>query len=113
MAKKKKPVEEVKANPIETEVEKVVNTIVDLPGVNVPDEDGRMITAPDLVIEPATVSTPALSGKVVRVRNQGAPFPCDLTAYGYGMRWPTNAVYTIPDHVYVELLKQGLNGVSA
>jgi hypothetical protein len=68
---------------------------------------------PDLVIEPATVSTPALPDKMVQVRNQGALFLCDLTAYGYGLRWPTNAVYTIPTSVYIGLLKKGLNGVSA
>lgn len=68
---------------------------------------------PDLAIEPETVSTPALPDKMARVRNQGLPFPCDLTAYGYGMRWPTNAVYTIPTSKYIQLLKQGLEGVSA
>jgi hypothetical protein len=71
------------------------------------------VSAPQLIEEPASVSAPALADKMVRVRNQGAPFECDLIAYGYGMRWPTNAVYTIPTSKYVELLRQGLDGVSA
>ena len=49
----------------------------------------------------------------VRVRNQGPRFDCDLTAYGYGMRWPTGAVYNIPVSKYMELLDKGLDGVSA
>lgn len=48
--------------------------------------------------------------KLVRIRNQGAPFVCDLTAYGYGARWPTNAVYAIPLKEYLQLVKQGFNG---
>jgi hypothetical protein len=51
--------------------------------------------------------------KSVRVRNAGTPFLCDLTMYGYGTRWPTNAVYTIPYSKYMELVKQGLNGTTA
>lgn len=68
---------------------------------------------PNLIAVPVTASTPAIGDKMVRVRNQGEPFPCDLTAYGYGLRWPTNAVYVIPTSRYVELLQQGLDGVSA
>ena|SRR5687768_13784763 len=71
------------------------------------------ITIPDLVIQPPTVSAPALPDKMVRVINQGAPFLCDLTMYGYGGRWPTNAVYTIPTSKFVELLTQGLKGRNA
>lgn len=67
----------------------------------------------NLVEEPATVSVPALKDKLVRVRNVGKPFACDLTSYGYGMRWPTNAVYNIPVSKYTELLKQGLNGAES
>lgn|SRR3990167_6862961 len=66
----------------------------------------------NLVVEPVSVSTPAISDKLVRVRNQGAPFLCDLTAYGYGHKWPTDAVYNIPTSKYVELLKEGLDGVN-
>src|SRR5688572_22846920 len=69
--------------------------------------------SPTLTVEPVTVSTPALMGGIIRVRNQGKPFPCDLSAYGYGMRWPTNAVYSIPQSKYIELLHQGLDGVGA
>src|SRR5688572_14565585 len=68
---------------------------------------------PDLTVEPVTVSTPALMGGIIRGRNHGKPFPCDLSAYGYGMRWPTNAVYSIPQSKYIELLHQGLDGVGA
>lgn len=67
----------------------------------------------NLVEEPATVSAPAIKDKLVRVRNVGKPFVCDLTAYGYGMRWPTNAVYNIPAKKYMELLEQGLNGAES
>ena len=48
--------------------------------------------------------------KAVRVINQGAPFACDLTSFGYGMRWPTKAIYTITMTKYTELLEQGFNG---
>ena len=93
---KKKTIEVVEANEPEIVAEAEVETPV-----------------PSLTIEPASVSTPALPDRVVRVRNEGKPFPCDLTAYGYGMRWPTNAVYSIPASKYMELLQQGLDGVSA
>lgn len=62
------------------------------------------------VIEPTPEMTEAQLNKSVRVQNIGAPFPCDLTSYGYGMSWPTNAVYTIPTRRYMELLEQGFNG---
>lgn len=66
------------------------------------------------VVEAVKVEEQALTetqlNKPVRVQNAGASFPCDLTAFGYGMRWPAKAIYTIPTRVYVELLKQGFNG---
>jgi hypothetical protein len=46
----------------------------------------------------------------VRVQNVGDPFPCDLSAFGYGMRWPTNAIYTIPAGIYLDLINKGLKG---
>lgn len=107
---KKKKVEPVE--PVEP-VEQVLSDSWTIESNTIKVTEETPTEPPALVVEPQTVSTPALSGKVVRVRNQGAPFPCDLTQWGYGMRWPTNAVYTIPDYVYVELLKSGLNGVSA
>lgn len=48
--------------------------------------------------------------KLVRVQNAGAAFPCDLTMHGYGMRWPSKAIYAIPTRKYLELLEQGFNG---
>ena len=66
-----------------------------------------------LVKEPVTVSAPAIKDKMVRVRNAGKPFVCDLTMYGYGMRWPANAVYNIPISKYMELLEKGLNGAES
>jgi len=59
------------------------------------------------VKEPEVEARPDL---LVRVRNAGKPFPCNLIAYGYGMRWPTNAVYAIPQSVYLKLLDEGLDG---
>ena len=67
----------------------------------------------NLVEEPATVSVPAIKDKMVRVRNAGKPLVCDLTAYGYGMRWPANAVYNIPISEYMKLLEKGLNGTES
>jgi hypothetical protein len=113
MAKKKKVTE-----PIPT-VKEPLKTDEELPQVPkvepVTDNGIEQITVstPGLIIEPQTVSTPAVADKMVRVRNQGKPFLCDLTSYGYGMRWPTNAVYTIPASVYMKLLDTGLDGVSA
>jgi hypothetical protein len=100
---KKKTVEPEPVAPVEE-----VTPVAEVPEVAAP-----VVSAPQLVEELASVDTPALADKMVRVRNQGKPFLCDLTAYGYGMRWPTNAVYTIPASKYMELLKQGLDGVSA
>ena len=51
--------------------------------------------------------------KLVRVRNAGAPFVFDLSAQGYGQRWPTNAVYSIPFSVYMKCLDAGFDGVAA
>lgn len=67
----------------------------------------------NLVEEPKTISAPAIPNKLIRVRNAGAAFECDLTAYGYGRRWPTGAVYNIPAKTYMELLEKGLNGAES
>lgn len=64
-------------------------------------------------VENAHVAPEIQKDKSVKVRNQGKPFLCDLMQYGYGMRWPTNAVYTIPLSVYLKLLKDGLDGTYA
>lgn len=61
--------------------------------------------------KPATRQlTDAELNKAVRVQNAGTPFLCDLTAFGYGTRWPSKAVYIIPVRKYMELLEQGFNG---
>jgi hypothetical protein len=112
MAKKKKVTEPVKVvEEVKDELDIEIDNMSDEEFVEAVKESFGSL--PDLAIEPETVSTPALPDKMVRVRNQGLPFLCDLTAYGYGLRWPTNAVYTIPTSKYIQLLKQGLEGVSA
>ena len=91
MAKKKKTL-----NVIPLEVDKVYV---------LPDEATKEI------VEKLQPKTPDLNrGESVRVMNAGDPFPVDLSAYGYGYKWPTNAVYTIPMHVYLDCLKRGMNG---
>jgi len=62
------------------------------------------------VKEPEAEARPDL---LVRVRNAGAPFVFDLSAHGYGQRWPTNAVYSIPFSVYMKCLDAGFEGVAA
>lgn len=62
-------------------------------------------------IETATFSEISNPNKPVRARNEGKPFLVDLLQYGYGLRWPTGAVYTIPSGVYVECLQKGMKGV--
>ncbi len=71
--------------------------------------------AEPVAVEPVSiVEVPAIApDKLVRVRNAGAPFVCDLSGYGYGQRWPTNAVYSIPIKAYKKLLEDGLDGVAA
>lgn len=64
-------------------------------------------------VENAPVAPEVQRDRSVKVRNQGKPFPCDLLQYGYGMRWPTNAVYTLPLSVYMKLLSEGLDGTYA
>lgn len=65
-------------------------------------------------LAPVSITPPApAKDKMIRVRNAGKPFPCDLTMYGYGMRWPTNAVYAIPFSKYTELLSSGFDGAVA
>jgi hypothetical protein len=61
--------------------------------------------------KPEEVKTPAINpGVSVKAINFGNPFPCDLSAWGYGYKWPSGAVYTIPMGVYLDLLKKGMNG---
>ena len=60
------------------------------------------------------VEEPAVApDKLVRVRNAGEPFVFDLSAHGYGQRWPSNAVYSIPFKVYMKCLEAGFEGVAA
>ena len=68
--------------------------------------------APKEVVEKvAEIEAPVVNGSaVVRAMNAGDPFPCDLSAWGYGYKWPTNAVYTIPMSAYLDCLKKGMNG---
>jgi hypothetical protein len=80
----------------------------------VSDATSIRIVVEDKPVEPSAPAAPKLSehdlNKAVRVQNVGEPFPCDLTAFGYGMRWPTKAVYIITVRRYMELLEQGFNG---
>jgi hypothetical protein len=46
----------------------------------------------------------------VKVLNHGNPFVYDLSPWGYGQRWPTGAVYTIPMSAYLDCLEKGMNG---
>lgn len=62
---------------------------------------------------PTTFEEISNPNKPVLVRNEGEPFAVDLQRYGYGSRWPTGAVYTIPTGVYVQCLKDGMKGVLA
>ena len=89
-------------------VEEVIEEVkeAEVPALVVDETGGRKNPEPERVQQIPPNMT-------VRVRNQGPRFDCDLTAYGYGMRWPTGAVYNIPMSKYMELLKQGMDGVSA
>jgi hypothetical protein len=53
---------------------------------------------------------PTAPNRSVRMRNTGEPFVIDLTAYGYGARWPTGAVYTIPQAVALKCIAEGMKG---
>jgi len=64
--------------------------------------------------QPETPSETKLNKNTpVKARNAGAPFVYDLSRWGYGQRWPTGAVYTIPMDVYMDCLKKGMDGAAA